>query len=185
MKRFALLVALLVVYGAFFGQWIVSGGPERLDPVGPHARQIELAIAEGRFTDALPIARELGDYRREPLLAYWLAIIYRGLNRPGDEAEAWERFIELGRNQAEACPQLAQAYARLGDSAKVLPAYERCASFDPTEPERLIDLGDAYQQAGQPREALGAFQRAATLDPANLVIGRRIERLAPVRPEKP
>jgi tetratricopeptide (TPR) repeat protein len=186
MTRLVLLLALLVVYGAYFGQRVLPEGPGRLDPVGPQARQIERAIAESRFAEARRIAEELrGKYASEPLLAYWFALIYHGLDRPQDETEWWETFIALGGAAAEACPQLADANARLGDSGKALNAYERCASFDPAEPERLIDLGDAYQQAGQLGDALGAFQRAATLDPGNLVIGRRIERLAPVRPEKP
>jgi tetratricopeptide (TPR) repeat protein len=182
--RFVLLLVLLIAYGAFFGRWLASGGAVRLDPVGPQARQIEQAIAESRYADAQRIAGELrGQYGSEPLLAYWFAIIHHGLDQPQDEVEWWERFISLGGAPAEACPQIADARARLGDFAEAIGAYERCAALDAAEPERLVDLGDAYRRAGRDAEARAAFERAATLDPGNPVIRHRIEQLPPRRAE--
>jgi tetratricopeptide (TPR) repeat protein len=176
-KRVAVLVVLLVAYAAFLERRLVSEGPARIDPVGPRAREVEQAIGTGRFADALPVALELGSSSREPLVAYWLALIYHGLGRPADEIESWERFIDRGGAPADACPGLADAAARLGDAARALSTYERCVSLDPQEPERLIDLGDALERADRPREALDAFQRALALDSRNPVVDHRIERV--------
>lgn len=176
MKRTALYLALLASYAAFFGRGMLSEGPQRLDPVGPQARKIEQAIAEGRFADAEPLAHETRRFtftadRR--LTYYWLALIYRGLKRPDVEAQMWENF----QWSAETCPAAADAQARLGDPAHAIAGYARCASLDRDDPERLVDLAEAYERAGRSPEALETYRKAATLDPRNPTIARRVARL--------
>jgi cytochrome c-type biogenesis protein CcmH/NrfG len=88
------------------------------------------------------------------------------------------RFIETGAAPAEACPWIAEAYARSGEGERGLTAYERCAKLDPNDPERLLDLGDAFARAGRASDALAAYRQAATLDARHPVIAKRIERLS-------
>lgn len=179
MTRVALLVVLLSAYGIFLERRLSPSGPAGLDVVSPRARQIERAMAAERFADALPIALELeASYPREPLVAYWLALTYQGLGRSADEAAAWERFIALGAAPEDACPGLADAYARNGTGDRELQAYERCARLDPRDPERLFDLGDALERARRPSDALAAYRRAALLDQKHPVIARRIDRVS-------
>ena len=103
MTRAVLFAVLLSAYGAFVGRQCAPERSTRMDVVGPRAREVERAIASGRFSAALPMALELrGTYPDEPLVELWLAAIYRGLDRPGDEAASWERFISLGSAPAEA-----------------------------------------------------------------------------------
>lgn len=178
-KRVLLLVVLLGAYGVFLERRLSPEGPAGLDVVSPRARQVEHAIAAGRFADALPIALELeASYSGEPLVVYWLALTYHGLGRFADETAAWERFITLGAAPEEACPELANAYALTGDDDGGVRAYARCAGLDPRDPERLLDLGDALDRARRPAEALEAYRRAASLDPKHPVIARRIDRVS-------
>ena len=181
-NRLPLLIVLLAAYGVFFGRHIVSGGAVRFDPVGPEARQIEQAIAERRFDEAKQLATQLsGRYGSagDHLVDYWFALIAHGLQQPRDEAAAWERFIGPGAGPAgaEACPAMADAYARFEASPKIVAAYARCAALDSGNPERLIDLSDAYARAGWTADALDALHKAAALDPENPVIGRRTQQL--------
>lgn len=177
--RVPLLLVLLCAYGIFIERRLSPDGPDGLDVVSPRARLIEHAIAAERFADALPIALEFeASYPREPLVAYWLALTYQGLGRAADEAAAWERFIALGAAPEEACPGLADAYARNGNGDGGLQAYERCTRLDPRDPERLLDLGDALERARRPSDALAAYRRAALLDPKHPVIARRIDRVS-------
>ena len=92
MKTGVLWAALLIAYVALFQGSRWTGG-DRLDPLSPAPREVEHAIAVGRFDDALPIALDLQQtYPDEPLVAQWLSRIYRGLGRRTEEASAWERF---------------------------------------------------------------------------------------------
>jgi tetratricopeptide (TPR) repeat protein len=180
-RRVALLLVLLGLYAAFLERRLSPAGAVGLDPVSPRAREVEHAIAAERHADALPLALELeASYPREPLVAYWLALIYQGLGRGADEVAAWERFITLGAAPEEACPGLADARARHAgvDAEQGLRAYERCAELDPRDPERLIDLGDALDRARRRSDALDAYRRAAGLDPTHPVVRRRIDRVS-------
>ena len=75
---------------------LVAGSGHGLDVLAPESRYVERAIGEHRFADALPVALALRRaHDREPLTAYWLAIIYEGLGRAADGRAAWEAFTRL------------------------------------------------------------------------------------------
>ena len=142
MKRSLLLACLLAVYAAPLGErwWSGREGANAFDALQPRSREVERAIAAGRFADALPMAAGLEKtYPREALVAYWLAGIYRGLDRPGDEVAAWERYVALSSAPEEAredaCPAIAEARERLGDRAGALREYQHCAELDPADPD--------------------------------------------------
>lgn len=132
MNRDALLVVLLVAYGAVLGQGAAGRvvGQTRFDPLAPRPRLVEQFIVAGRFADALPLATELhAMYPAEPLVSYWLARIEHELNQPRAEAEAWEDYVRLSNAPAEACPAWPDAYTHLGDTARARAALERCEAL--------------------------------------------------------
>jgi Flp pilus assembly protein TadD len=179
LRRSAILSVLLAGYATLFVQLPGWGGRSgSFDPLSPRGRQVEQGIETGQFAEALPVALDLQRASpREPLLAYWLAEIYRGLDRAGDEAQAWESYVALAVAPEAACPALGEAYARLGEHTTSLRAYERCAAWEPENPERLIDLAAALERQGHANVAADAYRRAAALDPSNPRVGSRIQAL--------
>lgn len=138
------------------------------DPLEPRGRQVERAIEAGAFETGRLVAEQLSaEHRDAPVVAFWLAEIYRGLDRTSDEARAWENYFRITAQPDEACPALPQAYLRLGDPARALDAYTRCAAAAPDDPERLVDLADGYEAAGQTANASDTLHRLSLLDPAH------------------
>jgi tetratricopeptide (TPR) repeat protein len=179
MKRTALIALLLGAYAGMFGWRLFTTAVDGFDAVSPQAREIERSLADQRFEQALPLAKELQTkYPSEPLIELWLADIYRGLQRYADEAQAWERFIEVGSAPEEACPGLANAYAMSKPNQLDLGAHERCTKLDPRDPEHVIDYGIALGLAGKKDEALAVFKRAAELDPGHPAPARFIDALS-------
>jgi tetratricopeptide (TPR) repeat protein len=180
MNRTALLLTLLATYIAVIVRLTgVSGVDRGLDALAPQSRSVEQAIGERRFADALPVALELQQaHADESLVAYWLATIFHGLDRPRDELAAWETYIRLSSAPVDACPDIAEAYERLGDRARAVEQYQRCAGYDPREPDRLVDLGEAWEREQKVEQALATYQSAALLDPHNPALARRIDQLS-------
>jgi tetratricopeptide (TPR) repeat protein len=177
-KTSVLWAVLLLGYVALFQGSRWTGG-DRLDPLAPAPREVEHAIAVGRFDDALPIALDLQrTYPDEPLVAQWLGRIYRGLGRRAEEASAWERFVAESSEPAEACPAIAHAYEALEDRARALAWFERCVGYGPDQPERLTDLAEAWERAGDRRQALDSYRRAARLDPGDPALVAQVARLS-------
>jgi tetratricopeptide (TPR) repeat protein len=180
MNRTPLLLTLLAVFVGVIVRLAGGSGVDRsLDALAPQSRSVERAIGERRFADALPVALELQRaYEDESLIAYWLATIYHGLDRPRDEVAAWERYIRLSSAPAEACPNIADALERLGERARALEQYQRCVGYDPREPDLLVDLGDAWEREQKVAQALATYRSAALLDPHNPALARRIDQLS-------
>jgi tetratricopeptide (TPR) repeat protein len=178
MKRTALIALLLGAYAGMFSWRLFTTAVDGFDAVSPQAREVERSLADQRYEQALPLAKELQTkYPNEPLIELWLAAIYRGMQRYADEAQAWERFIEIGSAPDEACPGLANAYAMSKPNQPDLAAHERCTTLDARDPERLLDYGVALELAGKRDEALAVFRRAAELDPSHPAPGRFIDAL--------
>jgi Flp pilus assembly protein TadD len=162
-------MVLLVGYVALFVRLPSFGrGVAAFEPLGARGREAETAIEEQRFADALPIVRDLAaEHASDPVIAYWLAEIHRGLGHVDDEAKAWEHVFELTASADFACPSLPEAYTRAGDRERALRAYERCASAGADDAERWLDLGTAYRDAGRPADAEAAYEKSRTLDGSN------------------
>lgn len=179
MNRTALLLTLLAAYIAVAVQLAGMSDDRRLDALAPQSRSVEQAIGERRFVDALPLALEVQRaHDDDPLVAFWLATIFRGLDRPRDEAAAWETYIRLSSAPAEACPGVAEAYERLGERARSLDHLIRCVSNEPREPDHLVDLGDAWELEQKDERALAAYRAAALLGAHDPMLADRIERLS-------
>lgn len=133
MSRSLLLVALLAGYAAVGLD--LSSPSASFDPLGTSGRHVELAIEVGRFEEALPVALELKRaHESEPVIDYWLSEIYRGLDRPQEEAEAWQAYLSHGGAPGDACPALPEAYARAGDRERSRREFEQCARVAPDDP---------------------------------------------------
>jgi Flp pilus assembly protein TadD len=172
--RTALWCAMVVMYVATFVRQ-TSGSDGGFDAMAPRPRALELAIGRQQFDEALPIALELG--RMHPdnaLVAYWTALVYQGLNRPSEEAAAWESYLTRSSVPQAACPAIADAYDRAGSAVASLGALERCARLDPAEPERHLDLGDGLARAGRFEEAHAAYRRGLAIDPDHPVLAARV-----------
>ena len=130
MTRSTLLVALLAAYAAvFLPRALRSSGRAGFDPLQPRPRSVEELIVAKRFADALPLATELrAAFPDEPLVAYWLARINGGLQRPQAEADAWDAYVALSKAPAEACPQWPRALSRANLQDRARAATERCAA---------------------------------------------------------
>ena len=93
--RTALLLTLLAAYAAAIVRpaLVAESG---FDAVGAESRFVELAIGEHRYAEALPVALDLRRaHSNEPLVAYWLALIYQGLGRTADARAALDDFQRL------------------------------------------------------------------------------------------
>jgi len=178
--RIATLAVLVAGYGGFWLSIGQSSFDHRFDPLSPRGRHVEDAIETGRFADALPVALSIREaFPEQPNVSYWLAEIYRGLDRPRDEAAAWDTFVSLTPGSA-ACPAWPQAHARAGHDQAALRAYEQCVAFAPEDPERLIDLADALAAHRKLDEARAAYARAAALDRADPRPALRLRELTSV-----
>lgn len=96
------------------------------------------------------------------------ARIFAALNRPADEAAAWERFMRVSPTPEDACPQVAEAYMRAGDAATSLATSERCRDFDPLNGELNYFLGRAYERANLPDKAEAAYREALRVEPPHV-----------------
>jgi tetratricopeptide (TPR) repeat protein len=165
--RSATLALLVFGYGCLWLSTGRSSSSRSFDPLAPAARFVEQAIETGRYADALPVALRLRDSAtppNEPQIWYWIAEIYHGLDRPREEAGAWDTFVSMTAAAPAACPEWPQAHARAGHEDAALRAYEQCVAFAPDDPERLIDLADALASRRRMDAARAAYARAAALD---------------------
>lgn len=166
--RQLVLALLALAYAATFVRLPSFGSGTTFDPLEPRGREVERALADGRFQQAQPIVEELRERHPDDLtLLVWAATIAHGLGRPADEVAAWEAFLRGAKRSDEACPALPEAYARLGDGAGQLEALERCAALAPDDPERWGDLAAALAREGRQGEAAAALERVRALDPAH------------------
>jgi tetratricopeptide (TPR) repeat protein len=167
--RRLILALLFLGYAAVFVRLpSVGRAAAPFDPLDRRGREVERAIEERRFAEALPIALDLRHaHDADPVIAHWLAEIYRGLGRSADESQSWERVLALTRLADAACPDLPESYARAGDRVRALDAYERCAAAAPDDPERWFDLGVAYTSESRPLDAANAYAKSRALDPSN------------------
>ena len=101
--RTVLLLTLVTAYVAVtVGSGLMAGAGRGFDALAPESRFVEQAIGEHRFGNALPVALELRrTHGGEPLVAYWLSIIYQGLGRTADARAALDDFQRLSGSPGE------------------------------------------------------------------------------------
>jgi tetratricopeptide (TPR) repeat protein len=107
-----------------------------------------------------------------------LATIYGHLNRPAEEAAAWERFVASSPNPNEACPGIGNAYRRAGHIDKAIDAFARCLSFDPQSAEMQFYAGHAAEWKHDWALAKRLYQSSAAIDPKNIDVRLGLGRVA-------
>lgn len=158
---------------------VTPGGSASDSGVENWLRLSDDAFKAGRYADALePTSRLVERFRNQHVYVQRLAQIFEKLDRPADEAAAWEQFVEVSPTPVEGCPQLGNAYTRAGETIKALDAFERCVAFDPRNGEMLFFLGLAYERAGRADEAAHQYRQSAELNPSNADSQLGLARLA-------
>jgi tetratricopeptide (TPR) repeat protein len=180
-----LLLALLLGYATIFVRPPTGGFRLRaeFDPFGARPRLVEQLIVAKKFKEALPLAEELRrSFPNEPQIASWLGVVQHELNNAQAEANAWEDYQRLSPAPVLACPNLPEAYRRLGDAQRAVASYERCRSLDPENPDRISDLADAYSAFGRSSETIELYREAAALDPYNPMLAEKVSALIGKQP---
>jgi tetratricopeptide (TPR) repeat protein len=143
---------------------------EEADPSGASAERWLAASRDafegGRYGDALePTLALTRALPNQQVYAERLARIYQHLNRPADEAAAWERVVAVSPTPVDACPALPDAYVRAGGlSPAALDAFERCAAFEPSNTDMLFFLGRARERAGRTDDAEAAYREVVRIN---------------------
>lgn len=124
-----------------------------------------IAFEARRFAEALaPTERLTTELSSQAVYHERLARILKELDRPADEARAWERMMAVTPTPIDACPMIAEAYQRAGRADAALAAIERCAALPPVNPDFLVLQGQALLQMGRPADARRAFERGLAID---------------------
>jgi Flp pilus assembly protein TadD len=77
-------------------------------------------------------------------------------------AAAFERVIEVEKEQPVVWANLANAYARLREHEKAVNAYTRAIELDPQNTGYLQNLGSVYSSMGDAEKAREMYERAAS-----------------------
>jgi tetratricopeptide (TPR) repeat protein len=132
------------------------------------ADQSKSLMDEGRYPDALAPTLTLSQaYPDNHIYLGHLADIYDHLGRYGDEAHAWEKFMNRAPVPVEACPKIGQAYWKQGDTfeAQAVAAYQRCLALDPSNTDSIFYLAHALEMSNQWPQAADYYQKGLAISP--------------------
>jgi tetratricopeptide (TPR) repeat protein len=162
-------IAAAVMIAAFGIELLgVPGCSIAADQPASALRRVERLIAARQFADALPLALEnRARYPGDPTAAWHVARVYEGLQRPSDEAAAWETYLHNAPPTATVCMRVSELYRQLRQPSRVVANADRCLAFDAGQPELLADAAEADLERGDHTAAMRALQRAAAIDPHN------------------
>jgi predicted Zn-dependent protease len=154
-------------------------------PLEAEMRRTDALLAEGRSTEALSVLLLLRDaHPTEALLDRQVARAYAGLNRPTEEAEAWEAFLRKSPAPADACLRLGELFRKSGEPARFVAAAQQCLSHDPGQVEVIGALALAYEVLGN--RAAADAPIAPTAPDGDLVQARAwMERGLTLAPDDP
>lgn len=126
-------------------------------------------IASGHAEQALAVLKAFRDaHPDQAIIDRQIARAYAALDRPADEAAAWESFLQKSPVGGDGCDRLAALRRRMhADTHQIITILERCLQASPAEPGLLAQLALAYDAAGDREAANTAYQRAIRFDPDN------------------
>ncbi len=163
-------VVVLVVYASVLRP---GGESDQIDASAASAQEWLTASRDAyeaaQYEDALQPTIELTRaFPNQQVYAERLAQIYRHLDRPADEAAAWEQVVAVSPTPVDACPAMPDAYVRAaGLTEQAIDAFARCAAFEPENTDMLFYLGRAQEQAGHPDLAEKSFREAVRIEGTN------------------
>jgi Flp pilus assembly protein TadD len=122
--------------------------------------------AVAAFTEAIKLDPDLAEAR------FRLALGYESLGkRDAAEAEykkaveAYKKYFEQNRDDAEAHYALGQTYARLGQYSDAIREYREATRLKQDDPDMYYDLGVAHTKLAQYDAAAAAFSKSLEIDP--------------------
>src|SRR3974390_1398809 len=96
---------------------------------------------EAKYQELLPDLHTLLD--AHPGSHIYLEMAAQAYGQLGDhqhEAEYWEKYFDHAPRPTTACPQIGQAYQKLGKAKEALDAFERCLALDPMNVDSIFFL---------------------------------------------
>ncbi len=118
------------------------------------------------FQEAIRLDPDLAEAR------FRLGLGYESLGKR-DEAEAeykkaieaYKKYFEENRDDAEAHYALGQTFANLGQYSEAIREYREATKLKEDDPDVFYDLGVAYTKLAQYDAAVSAFSKSLELDP--------------------
>ncbi len=165
----------LVLYAFYWG--LVLNPPlvdEEESQSGARAPEVARALADQarvlmlarKYEQALnPLLELHAAFPESHIYQIELANAYHGLARYQDEAAMWELYMQSSPTPLEGCPQIADAYRKLGWEEQTLKALERCFEFDTTHSDSIFYLAHEYELRGNLAKAFPLYKKGAELAP--------------------
>ena len=161
----ASLVVLAIYYWVLVAPRAMPAAPAKNLNAADHVREVNALIGAGRYDRALePTLALTRSFPTSQIYLGQLASIYHHLDRPKEEAEAWERFLAVAPTPVEACPQIGDAYRKQRLFPQAIDAFNRCLAFDPDNPDMLFYAGHAAEWEGTWERAAELYGRALAMD---------------------
>jgi tetratricopeptide (TPR) repeat protein len=155
---------------------------ESAAPPSAETRQMQDAtalMAANKWADALaPVQALSRAYPGNHIYAERLATIYEHLNKPVEEAAAWERFVATSPTAYEACPRIGDAYRRAGQLDNAIDAFERCLTYEPDNRELQFYAAHAAEWKNDWATAQQLYAALAAASPANTDVQLGLGRIA-------
>ena len=164
----------------YVGAGVEPGGADparaRVDPkdmiaVFNRLRRANSAVRDRRFADALPILRQvLKDDPQNAFARLVLGSAYMGMERYGEAAEWFRKYLELVPTSAYAHHWIAICHLRRGDRDAALREAEAALVIDPRFSDARVLRGGVLAARGDHAGAIGELRRAVETDPAKPVL---------------
>ena len=165
----ASLAVLAIYYWMLVAPRAMPAASARNPNAADQVREVNALIGAGRYDRALePTLALTRSFPTSQVYLEQLASIYHHLNRPKDEAEAWERFVAVAPTPVEACPQIGDAYRKQGLIAQTIDAFDRCLAFEPDDPDMSFYAAHAAEWAGTWDRARNLYARALETHPRHV-----------------
>lgn len=134
--------------------------------IAGEAAKVKTMIKEARYEEALRPALELSaSFPQNDIYINQLADIYHQQHRPKEEAEQWERYMNVSPTPEDACPHLNHAYLTMRDRARQTASAERCVALDPKNVDLIFTLAHVREMHGDIKEARELYERGIALAP--------------------
>ncbi|OGS23279.1 MAG: hypothetical protein A2252_09350 [Elusimicrobia bacterium RIFOXYA2_FULL_39_19] len=118
----------------------------------------DMERAESIFKESLKVSKD------DPLVYYWLGLLYESRKDWGKAVEYMEKSIS-GKPDVTSFLKLSYFYTQKNDSKKAIKALERAQKFDPKSPEIQFFLGLGYLDKKQRSKSIKHLKKALELNP--------------------
>jgi len=168
--RRALLLGLATVAALVLVGWLVQRqvwSNPTLQRTLNLEQEVDIAMAEGRWRDALGLLGELATLNPDkPIYILEAGVVHELL---GEQEKAQEAYAQARARMGPVAFYVARAqlYQQMGRPEAALEDAQRAIALNPDSAQAYFQKGLVLEQLGRPHEALQAMQRAASLAEAN------------------